>query len=361
MSTMSNSIVPLDINTLSFDSFKRDPKRDIVCLTPILTIIRREEEIVLVRKVRKVEEIDASLTCPATSETISSLIAPTEQAVGQSQPSYSFSVDVQPIAQAYQPESATDEEYLIVHSQRNCLYLTPEAMATLQHQTAVTRTLQPGTYTIRLKGGAFDYQIASEHPGEPWVLLWLYGGKVINHQTGVEVGATWTSLNGLDDTATIEVLEPTNLCAFFLDTYLADNEGEVTIAIERAGYAEDLVVHSQRNCYYISPETMQQLQQIAVSRTLQPGTYDIKLKSGAFSYRTNSGHQGEPLVLLWLYGGQVMNHKTGITVGATWSSLNGHGDTLSLSVLEPATLCAFFYDTYLEDNEGEVTLSLARI
>jgi hypothetical protein len=364
---MSNSIIPLDINTLSFDSFKRDPKRDMVCLTPILTIIRREEEIVLVRKVRKVEEIDVSPTCPATSEAISnSPIAPTEQAVSQSQPQHPSSENVQTSAQVYQSESEIDveeydEEYLVVHSRRNCLPMTPETMATLQHETAVSRTLQPGTYAIRLKSGAFDYQVESEHPGEPWVLLWLYGGRVINRQTGVAVSATWTSLNGLDDTATIEVLEPTNLCAFFLDTYLADNEGEVTITVERAGYVEDLVVHSQRNCYYISPETMQQLQQTAVSRTLQPGTYDIKLKSGAFSYRTDSGHQGEPLVLLWLYGGLVMNHKTGIPVGVTWSSLNGYSDTLSLSVLEPATLCAFFYDTYLEDNEGEVTLSVARI
>ena len=193
------------------------------------------------------------------------------------------------------------------------------------------------------------------------MLLWFYGGKVINRQTGVEVGATWTSLNGLGDTATIEVLEPTNLCAFFLDTYLDDNEGEVTITVDGPGYTEDLMVHSQRNCYYISPETMQQLQQTAVSRTLQPGTYNIKLKSGAFGYRTDSGHQSEPLVLLWLYGGQVMNHKTGVSVGATWSSLNGYGDTLTLSVSEPAALCAFFYDTYLEDNQGEVTLSLAKI
>lgn len=47
VSTMSHSIIPSDINSLSFDSFARDPNRDIACLTPIRTIIRREEEIVL--------------------------------------------------------------------------------------------------------------------------------------------------------------------------------------------------------------------------------------------------------------------------------------------------------------------------
>jgi hypothetical protein len=65
-------IIPTDINALSFDSFGRDPRRDVVCLSPIRTIIRREEEITLVRKVRKVEEVDAGLSCPATSQTMSS-------------------------------------------------------------------------------------------------------------------------------------------------------------------------------------------------------------------------------------------------------------------------------------------------
>lgn len=36
----------------------------VVCVAPIRTIIRREEEITIIRRVRKVEEIDASPTCP---------------------------------------------------------------------------------------------------------------------------------------------------------------------------------------------------------------------------------------------------------------------------------------------------------
>lgn len=39
----------------------------IVCVTPIQTIVRREEEITIIRRVRKVEEIDASPTCPTGS------------------------------------------------------------------------------------------------------------------------------------------------------------------------------------------------------------------------------------------------------------------------------------------------------
>lgn len=73
MSEQQNGyVIPTDISSLSFDSFGRDARRDVVCLAPIRTVIRREEEIVLVRKVRKVEEIDAGLSCPINSETLSS-------------------------------------------------------------------------------------------------------------------------------------------------------------------------------------------------------------------------------------------------------------------------------------------------
>jgi hypothetical protein len=68
----SGQIIPTDVSLLSFDSFGRDPQRDVVCLAPIRTIIRREEEITLVRKVRKVEEIDAGLACPVTSQALAS-------------------------------------------------------------------------------------------------------------------------------------------------------------------------------------------------------------------------------------------------------------------------------------------------
>jgi hypothetical protein len=411
MSDQSNpSIIPADISALSFDSFGRDPRRDVVCLAPIRTIIRREEEITLVRKVRKVEEIDAGLACPVTSDTLASNpfagqstttqpnSQPTAQYQPTAQPTYQPSAEPvapQPVAQyetaivegysaspqstaSYQPlvqeqpqapavvapdyQSSTAEEELIVHSRRNCFHIEPAAMGRLQNQISVSRVLQPGTYTIRLKSGAFDYRIESGHQGEPLVLLWLYGGKVVNRKTGVEVGATWSSLNGIGDSLVLEVLEPAALCGFFFDTYLEDNEGEVVVTVEGPTYSEDLSIDSRRNCYFIDPDSMRRLEQeVSVSKTLQPGTYAIKLKSGAFGYRANSGFAGEPIVLLWIYGGAIINRKTGVEVGATWSSLNGYGDTLLLDVLEPATVCAFFYDTYLEDNEGEVTLSVSRM
>ena len=52
-------ILPLDVW-----NWDRGPQRDVVCVTPVRTIVRREEEIVLIRRVRKVEEIEASPACP---------------------------------------------------------------------------------------------------------------------------------------------------------------------------------------------------------------------------------------------------------------------------------------------------------
>ena len=63
----SGKLISLNVESLSFDSFGRNPGNDIVCVAPVRTIIRREEEIVLIRRVRKVEEIDASPACPVNT------------------------------------------------------------------------------------------------------------------------------------------------------------------------------------------------------------------------------------------------------------------------------------------------------
>jgi hypothetical protein len=122
---------------------------------------------------------------------------------------------------------------------------------------------------------------------------------------------------------------------------------------------QDLKIDSKKNCYVLSPEQMRSLQsEVSVSTSLEPGTNLIKIKSGAFSY---GGTTGEPLVLLWIYGGSVTNQKTNVPVGATWASLNGYDDVLTLEVQERATLCAFFFDTQADDNDGELHLSVVRV
>lgn len=64
---MAGQITLSNLDSLTFDQFGRDPNRDIVCVAPVRTMVRREEEIILIRRVRKVEEVDASPTCPTGS------------------------------------------------------------------------------------------------------------------------------------------------------------------------------------------------------------------------------------------------------------------------------------------------------
>jgi phosphate transport system substrate-binding protein len=123
----------------------------------------------------------------------------------------------------------------------------------------------------------------------------------------------------------------------------------------------NLKVHSQHNCYVLDPRTMEQIQDKAVSKTLEPGHYLIKIQSGTFGYHSGPDSVGEPLVLMWIYGGKVINQKTKVEVGSTWSSLNGYDDLLTLHVRETATLSAFFFDTEVDDNQGEVNLSIVRV
>lgn len=123
----------------------------------------------------------------------------------------------------------------------------------------------------------------------------------------------------------------------------------------------ELKVHSQRNCYALGAEALSRLQtEVSVSVQLETGTNVIQIRAGSFGYQ-DAGHAGEPVVMLWIYGGKVINQKTGVPVVSTWSTLNGYDDALTLEVLESATLCAFFFDTDLADNSGQVQLSILRI
>ncbi|GGA05324.1 hypothetical protein CYANOKiyG1_17550 [Okeania sp. KiyG1] len=124
---------------------------------------------------------------------------------------------------------------------------------------------------------------------------------------------------------------------------------------------QHLVVHSRNNCYSLNDSQIKGLQETAVSKTLEPGIYIVRIKSGTFSYGSNICPSGEPFVLLWIFGGKVKNKKTNIPVGQTWSTLNGSHETLTLEVLETTTLYAFFVDTYPDDNNGELTVSVAKL
>ncbi len=123
----------------------------------------------------------------------------------------------------------------------------------------------------------------------------------------------------------------------------------------------EIKVHSRENCYLFTPEQMKRLEETAIAIQLDPGTHRIKIRDGGFSYIAGAGSVSEQVVLLWIYGGKVINRQTNVAVNATWASLNGADDVLELTVLEPATVNAFFFDTYLEDNAGELTLVVERV
>ncbi|MFG6101360.1 hypothetical protein U2F10_03835 [Leptothoe sp. EHU-05/26/07-4] len=128
-----------------------------------------------------------------------------------------------------------------------------------------------------------------------------------------------------------------------------------------ADVVTDLKVHSRYNCYRLSPEQMNAIQDKGVSVTLNPGTNIVKLLKNETSYTTGTGAKAEPWILLWIYGGKVINRKTNVEVVATWASLNGYDDALTLDVLEPATLCAFLFDTSTGNHSGELTLSVTTL
>jgi len=137
------------------------------------------------------------------------------------------------VAEAHAPNGAEGStDFLQLHRRNHSFLLDPSHLETLQ-QVAATQNLTPGLYKIFIKEGGFDYRALAGHPGEPWVLLWLSGGRVINQKTRVPVSSTWSTLNGYGDSLVLEVLEPTTLNAFFVDTYVEDNEGEMIVSIER--------------------------------------------------------------------------------------------------------------------------------
>ena len=120
-----------------------------------------------------------------------------------------------------------------VHSRNNALMFNEEQLHHIEHNVASTHYLDPAVYTLQIKDGVFNYDSDDAHPGEPFVLLWIHGGTVINKKTNVPVSSTWTTLNGYEDSLILDVREPATLCAFFVDTYPDDNIGEITLTVTK--------------------------------------------------------------------------------------------------------------------------------
>ena len=124
---------------------------------------------------------------------------------------------------------------------------------------------------------------------------------------------------------------------------------------------EQLQLHSQTHRFPLETDYLNALQGVAATQALSQGIYKIFIKDGVFGDRADPKHSGEPWVLVFLAGGRVINQKTQVPVSATWSTLNGYADRLVVEVIEPTILHAVFVDTDVEDNEGEMTVSIERL
>jgi phosphate transport system substrate-binding protein len=137
------------------------------------------------------------------------------------------------------------------------------------------------------------------------------------------------------------------------------SESGGTHSIERCSI-NTLHLDMQRHVYPLDFAATDQLKQAAVSQILETGQYILKIRSGGFGYQADIS-KNEPWLLLWIHGGRVINKKTGKEVISTWSSLNGYDEVLSLDVIEETTVSAFFIDTAIDDNQGEVNLAVVKL
>jgi hypothetical protein len=125
---------------------------------------------------------------------------------------------------------------------------------------------------------------------------------------------------------------------------------------------EFIEADANAHCYELDDLRLLDLESRSNCLSLDPGTYRIKIVEGVFRYGSEARFpEGEPLVLLWIFGGRFINRQTNVEVGQTWVSLNGYEDELILRVLENTRLCGLFFDTYAEDNQGRIELAIDKL
>jgi len=254
---------------------------------------------------------------------------------------------------------------LTIDTKNNCYVIDSEQMNHLQQNVANSFTLDQGSYDIKITSGIYKYA-KTKTAGEPFVLLWVYGvdgSTFVNQNTGFETGATWTTLNGYHDTLKIEVKEKAVLCGLFFDVNQSENSGSVQLAITsnkpyfKSGH---LTVDSKKNCYLLDENYLSSLKQAGNNFIeLEPGDYAIKIREGNASYWSESQKfKLEPWALIWVKDGKFITKLAGVEVEESWCSLNGLKDEIVLEVKEKTTLSGLFFDTYKEDNEGQIILAI---
>jgi hypothetical protein len=271
--------------------------------------------------------------------------------------------------QAPQTTTTTREEImqlLTIDTKENCYVINTDQMNNLQQNVAKSLTLNKGTFDIQITSGSYSYR-ADNTAGEPFVFLWIYGldgSTFINTKTGVETGGTWATLNGYNDKLQLDIKEKAVVCALFFDIYSGDNQGQVTVSITgNQQKPQTLIVDSKTNCYPLDSNSLSNLKKAnANSIELAPGNYRVKIRESNATYGAEAKNfQLEPWALLLIQGGKFISKLTGNEVSESWCSLNGFKDDVIFEVKEKTTISGFFFDTYIEDNQGQVVLEINNI
>jgi hypothetical protein len=267
---------------------------------------------------------------------------------------------------APQPTPEETRQKLTIDTKENCYVINTDQMNNLQQNVAKSLTLDKGTFDIQITSGTYSYR-ADNTLGEPFVFLWIYGldgSTFINTKTGVETGGTWTTLNGYNDKVQLDIKEKAVVCALFFDIYSGDNQGQVTVSITgNQQNPQTLTVDSKTNCYPLDRNTLSNLKKAnANSIELAPGNYRVKIRESNATYGAAAKNfQLEPWALLLIQGGKFISKLTGIEVSESWCSLNGFKDDVIFEVKEKTTISGFLFDTYIEDNQGQVVLEINNI
>ena len=257
---------------------------------------------------------------------------------------------------------------LTIDTKENCYVIDPGQMNHLQQNVANSFTLDKGVYDIKIASGNYKYA-KSKAEGEPFVLLWIYGengATFVNQNTGFETGATWTTLNGYNNHLKIDVKNKAVICGLFFDVNNNDNSGSIKLEITSSKpyfNPQELTIDSKKNCYVLDENYLSSLKQSDKNLVeLNPGNYTVKIREGNASYWSdNKKFKLEPWSLLWIKGGKFITKLAGVESAESWCSLNGFNDEIVLEVQENTTLSGFFFDTYKEDNEGQIILGIETI
>ncbi|MEB3279744.1 MAG: hypothetical protein VKK42_12600 [Lyngbya sp.] len=265
---------------------------------------------------------------------------------------------------------------LTIDSQESCYVINQGQMDNdLQSKTAKSITLEHGEYSIKLEKGWYSFSSGSEK-GEPLVILWIYGhnnAPFVNLNTGLEVGTTWTTLNGFNDVLTLEIKpnQKATVCALFLDIDARQSHGgevEVSFTQIPSSVQKRLTINSQNNCWKLNQNQLKSIRRHNFNFIdLEPGEYQIKVEKGDISYwqQQDEKFKLEPWAMLWVNGGKFITkypeQGTEYAVSESWCSLNGYKDRLNLKVLEKTTLFGLFFDTVKEDNKGQVVLAIEEV